>query len=174
MEDTEKKLPFDEIPKFHCAINREFINGSLYAINMNRDLIQSIVQFQGARTQTEKDDLTKSTGMMFLHEDKVVEAFFEWLHTSGAVEWDFEPTGADHYDQSCTVRNGVRYPVIHKNMRPVNITAAGKNFATFDKLFLERLPRWKQCIKLRQRVIDPAILYVDWKNDESLPGLPLS
>ena len=48
-------------------------------------------------------------------------------------------------------------------------TPAGKNFATFDKPFLETLPGWKENIKARHRVIDPAILY--WKpTDDRLPG----
>ncbi len=46
-----------------------------------------------------------------------------------------------------------------------------ENFATFDKHFLEKLPRWKQVIRIKQRILDPAILYVDWKNDSSLPSL---
>ena len=26
-------------------------------------------------------------------------------------------------------------------------------------------------VKFRNRIIDPAVLYVDWKNDTALPGL---
>jgi hypothetical protein len=48
---------------------------------------------------------------------------------------------------------------------------AGKNFGTFDKLFLQELPWWQKLIRTRQRVLDPAILMVDWKNDKSLPNL---
>ena len=47
----------------------------------------------------------------------------------------------------------------------------GKNFNAFDKIFLERLPKWKLFFYLRSRVIDPAIYFVDWFNDESLPSL---
>lgn len=54
---------------------------------------------------------------------------------------------------------------------PKRVNVCGKNFATFDKLFLERLPNFKEIIRFRQRIIDPAILYVDWENDESLPDL---
>jgi hypothetical protein len=54
---------------------------------------------------------------------------------------------------------------------PISFTAAGKNFATFDKKFLEMLPRWQQFFRVKQRVIDPAVLYVDWKNDKELPNL---
>lgn len=50
------------------------------------------------------------------------------------------------------------------------VTVAGKNFEAFDKKFLERLPGWKQ-LKIHRRVIDPAVLFVDWQNDDELPNL---
>ena len=45
VEDTTKKLPFHKIPKFHCAIVREEIVGGLFALNMNRDLIEADLLF---------------------------------------------------------------------------------------------------------------------------------
>ena len=39
LEDTEKKLPYDEIPKFHAAILHNEITGSPFAINMNKKII---------------------------------------------------------------------------------------------------------------------------------------
>ena len=65
------------------------------------------------------------------------------------------------------------FPIFSSKLKPTHIIAAGKNFATFDKKFLEKLPRWQQCLRIKQRVIDPAILYVDWKNDNDLPNLSL-
>ena len=50
------------------------------------------------------------------------------------------------------------------------ITVCGKNYSGFDKRFLEKLEGWNT-INFSHRVIDPAILYVDWNNDESLPNL---
>jgi hypothetical protein len=38
-------------------------------------------------------------------------------------------------------------------------------------LFLQELPWWQKLIRTRQRVLDPAILCVDWVNDSSLPSL---
>jgi hypothetical protein len=54
---------------------------------------------------------------------------------------------------------------------PVSINVAGKNFASFDKQFLQKLPNWNSVINVRSRIIDPAILCVDWENDSSLPNL---
>lgn len=51
---------------------------------------------------------------------------------------------------------------------------AGKNFNYFDRRFLERLPYWDNWLKAKRRVLDPAILYTDWNNDDSLPSLGVS
>lgn len=48
------------------------------------------------------------------------------------------------------------------------ITLAGKNLASFDLKFIEAAGIK---IKYRHRMIDPAILYVDWATDETLPDL---
>lgn len=48
------------------------------------------------------------------------------------------------------------------------LTLAGKNLASFDLKFLEAAGIK---IKYRHRMIDPAILYVDWATDETLPDL---
>jgi hypothetical protein len=165
IEDTEKKLPYEDLPKFHVAIKRQEIKGSPFALNMNRDLIETIVQYQTASDQDEKNDLVHMTGMQFLNEDEVVEAFYEFLYLNGMVD-DVNHTGPWKLGKS-----GKSVPALSSNMKPVAITCAGKNFGTFDKLFLERLPRWKQIIRTRSRILDPSILYVDWKNDSDLPSL---
>jgi oligoribonuclease (3'-5' exoribonuclease) len=49
-----------------------------------------------------------------------------------------------------------------------SINVAGKNFGTFDKLFLDKL--FKEQIRFKHRILDPAILYA--KNEDfSLPDL---
>jgi hypothetical protein len=53
----------------------------------------------------------------------------------------------------------------------LSFNAAGKNFGTFDKKFLEEIPDWNSRFQIRNRILDPAILCVDWKNDSSLPNL---
>lgn len=54
-------------------------------------------------------------------------------------------------------------------LEPINV--AGKNFAIFDKLFLDNLSGWKGMINYHRRFIDPALLFVDWKQDTYLPDL---
>ena len=50
------------------------------------------------------------------------------------------------------------------------INAAGKNLAGFDLPFLEKIPKWNRLIGVSRRVLDPAILFADWRNEVRLPG----
>jgi hypothetical protein len=168
VEDTEKKLPFDQIPKFHCAIRRgerEIIQGELYALNMNKDLIEKITAYEIARDDFGKNNVVQETGMQFLKEDEVVKAFFHFLIDHGAITPEFD------YSKTVEIINGKTYPVLGTKMKPFHLNIAGKNFQSGDQIYIERLPRWKQVFKIRSRVIDPAVIFTDWKNDESVPGL---
>ena len=168
LEDTSKKLSFDEIPKLHIAILRDRISGSPYAINMNADLIETINSYQTAVDQDEKNDMVHFTGMQFLQEDAVAEAIFQFLYLNGISS---ERPQDINVGQQVKMVGGKIVPMVNLRTKPVVITVAGKNFGTFDKLFLERLPNWKKLIRIQQRVIDPAVLFVDWTNDISLPNL---
>lgn len=142
IEDTNDIRPLDELPTFHGVVLAKQLSGQPYALNMNKELIESMVYWQTAGDD-EKFDLERMTGMQFYENDKIVKAFKDFL-----VENGFDEDG-----------------------EKIHITAAGKNFATFDLKFLERLPRWKQYIRVRQRILDPSVLYTNWKEDESLPSL---
>ena len=49
------------------------------------------------------------------------------------------------------------------------LTPAGKNFASFDKPFLKKLPGFTKVVKLAHRVLDPAIYYWRPLDDDKLP-----
>jgi oligoribonuclease (3'-5' exoribonuclease) len=166
LEDTTKKLSFEEIPKFHASILHNEITGSPFALNMNKKIIEAIVQYQTAEDQDEKNDLVQMTGMQFYQEDQVVEGFYRWLFDNGLV--DFNPLLAG---QMVKIENGKSYPALTSKMKPVTINVAGKNFASFDKHFLERLPRWQQVIRIRQRIIDPSVIFTNWAEDKAIPSL---
>lgn len=166
IEDTNDIKPLDELPTFHGIIKRRNISGETYAINMNRDLIQKMTNYMESRVEEEKAWIEQTNDMKFYEEDEIVQEFYYWLAHNGFV--DFNEPGSGGY---VTTRNGQRVPAITNKTKPIHITAAGKNFATFDLKFLLKLPRWKQLVKVRQRILDPSILYVDWQNDESLPSL---
>ena len=165
VEDTENRLSFDDIPKFHVCILADQLTGSPFALNMNRELIKTMVHYQTTNEQDEKNDLVHMTGMQFLQRDNVVEEFYDFLFENGFVQFN---TDIGH---TVKVKKGKTYPIMTSKMKPASINVAGKNFGTFDKLFLERLPRWKQAIRIRQRIIDPSILFTDWKNDIAMPSL---
>ena len=166
IEDTLNPIPFEHLPKFHGVIKRENVSGSLFALNMNRDLIETIVQYSTTQNQDEKNDIVHMTGMQFYHEDEIVEALFQFCYRNGLV-----PVDPNAPFKTMKVVDGKTYPALTSNMPKVYLNCAGKNFAGFDKKFLERLPRWKQVFSIRSRVLDPGILFVDWINDESVPSL---
>jgi oligoribonuclease len=167
IEDTNNSLFYEEIPKFHGVIKRNSIKGGLYAINLNRELLGTLNHYMTAKDQDEKNDIVQMTGMKFYDEDEIVQEFYYWLASNGIVDL----SKAIGHGYVTTSSGKTLIPAITRSTEAVHINVAGKNFGTFDKLFLERLPRWKQLIKVRQRIIDPSVLYVDWSNDESLPSM---
>ena len=166
IEDTLNPLPFEELPKFHAVIKRESVYGSIFALNLNRDLIQAMKDYSEARTQELKDEIEESFGAKFYEEDEVVEALYQFCYRNNLVEFD-----PDFLNKHIKVVDGIAYPILGSNMKKTYLNCAGKNFAGFDRKFLEKLPRWKQVFSIRSRVLDPGILFVDWINDESIPSL---
>ena len=166
IEDTLNQLPFEELPKFHAVIKRENVSGSIFALNMNRDLIQAMKDHSEARTDEAKKLVEESFGAKFYHEDEVVEALYQFCYRNGLVDLD-----PNWLTRQVKVIGGIAYPILGSNMVKTYLNCAGKNFAGFDKKFLEKLPRWKQVFSIRSRVLDPGILFVDWINDESVPSL---
>ena len=135
VEDTAKKLPFEEIPKFHCAIVREDVVGGLFAINLNRDLIQTINNWNVCN-ELGKKEIENKTGMIFCKEDEVVQHLFRFLYQNNILDQEV-------YNKTIhsMVENvgGILYPVLRSNITKSHLTIAGKNFGTFDKLFIEKL-----------------------------------
>lgn len=56
------------------------------------------------------------------------------------------------------------------NVDPLHVTAAGKNFASFDLQFLKRIPGFSDYVRFKHRAIDPAIFYWRPDTDENLPS----
>jgi hypothetical protein len=166
IEDTSKKLPFLEIPKFNAIILQNEITGSPRAIGMNSSIIDTMGRYLESNSEERSQIELAQTGIYgggynFYEKDEVVKEFYSFLWNNGFSTLD-SPT---------THINGKLKPVIDSRTKPITINVAGKNFGTFDKLFLQQLPWWQKLIRVRQRVLDPAILFVDWENDDSLPSL---
>ena len=156
IEDTENKLSFEDCPKFNAVILQREIVGSPRAITMNKDLIAMIGEYLEGTDET-RVTMDKNTDYQFLEKEDVVKKFYEFLWVNGYNN--------DFPNQLLVTSR------IDSNTKPITLNVAGKNFGTFDKLFLQQLPWWQKLIKVRQRVLDPAILMMDWKNDTSLPNL---
>jgi hypothetical protein len=141
IEDTADPKPLEELPKFMCILEHEKYSGQPTALSMNSWILKILSGMEG---------LSKDDRIEYRKANHIIPAALAakqlqmWLMANG---FKMESTGA------------------------VKINAAGKNFATFDKLFLQKLPSWGSCIQMRQRIIDPAILCTDWAEDDSLPNL---
>jgi hypothetical protein len=170
VEDTNNLIPFEELPKLEIAIIHERLEGEIFALNMNRDLISDILSYKIAKTPEAKAEIVERTGREYLTEENVTKRIFHFLYDHKALDG-----GPELFDPNRMVEvvNGKTYPMLTSKMKPYYFNGAGKNFANFDNKFLERLPRWKQVLRARGRTIDPSILFVDWKNDEAIPGLSL-
>jgi DNA polymerase III epsilon subunit-like protein len=165
IEDTENKLPFDECPKFNVAVLQNELIGSARAITINKELISLIADYQDANDETRKLIDTYSE-YKYVREDDIAKEFYWWLDENGFGYGLHNNSGG--YGE---FKDGKHRPMMNNATKPITINVAGKNFATFDMLFLKQLPWWQKLIKIRQRVLDPAILMVNWKEDTSLPNL---
>jgi hypothetical protein len=164
IEDTEKKLPYEECPKFNAIVLQNEITGSPRAITMNKEIIAMIGEYLEGTDET-RFLMNTHSDYSFYKEDEVVAEFYRFLFGNG---FGYELGPGDFVNNTI---NGIEYPAIGGKTKPITLNVAGKNFGTFDKLFLQELPWWQKLIRTRQRVLDPAILMVDWTNDKSLPNL---
>jgi hypothetical protein len=163
IEDTETKLPYDECPKFNAIVLQNEIVGSPRAITMNKQIISMIGDYLEGDDEV-RHNFNTHTDYSFYKEDEVVKEFYWWLEKNGYYQGN---NGGGYVE----LKDGYMRPIINSGTKPITLNVAGKNFGTFDKLFLQELPWWKKLIRTRQRVLDPAILMVDWKKDISLPNL---
>lgn len=81
IEDTEKKLSFDEIPKFHAVIVTDTLTGEPFALNMNAELISLINQYKMSKSFAEVIDLQKENELFFTPQDLVLTHFNSFLQT---------------------------------------------------------------------------------------------
>lgn len=145
IEDTSKSLSFEDCPKFYATVIHRRIKGSPKALLMNMDVIKDISDY----IENERNDaLNNEVGNynhIFVETFTLTSSFTSFLHS-----------------------NGIK---VDSRSNKFKINVAGKNFATFDMLFLNNVPGWLGFIDIRKRILDPAILYFDVNNDDTLPSL---
>ena len=166
IEDTLNIKPLEECPTFNCIIIHDELTGSPFALNMNKMIIRHIRDWQIADEDGRKQmsDLLK---IDFLRSHEVAEHFHYFLFRHGLSDTPKDILAGGHR----FMYKGDSIPKINNKTKPTKITVAGKNFGTFDKIFLERLPRWNSLVRFKQRILDPSALYVDFFNDEEIPNL---
>lgn len=142
IEDTLDVKPLDELPRFNCLVEHDRYTGSPYALWLNSGILKTLGDLEDL-SKEERLEYRKTHNILPV--GLVSKSFAMWLASNSVGQGD--STG------------------------PIVINAAGKNFASFDKVFLQKLPGWSSVIHVRQRIIDPAIMFVDWKTDWSLPSL---
>lgn len=161
IEDTTNLLPLKHLPKFHCIILHKEITGQPYALNMNRDLISAINEYQ---TSKDKKAVELKHKSLFRGEEEAIIELYKFLavylgiYSQEEVDGGFTGASTFIFDNP-PVRDQIKFIV------------AGKNFNAFDRKWLERLPGWNDLFKIHRRVIDPVPLFTDWVNDEIPPSL---
>jgi DNA polymerase III alpha subunit (gram-positive type) len=157
VEDTKKVMPLDRLPSFHAMIIRSEVTGQITALNMNKDIIQLQQNYMNCANDMEKYELSVSRDTIFCSEDEVIIEFYKFLRTHLVPDAPAEAFFLNGKPSS--------------NVPKIKFNAAGKNLVSFDLKFLEQLPRWKQLLQVKQRIIDPAILFTEWYSDDGLPNL---
>jgi oligoribonuclease (3'-5' exoribonuclease) len=82
IEDTEKKLPYEELPKFNAIILQHNIQGSPRAITMNKQIIGMMGDYLEGDDET-KANMNNHTDYVFYTEEEVVQKFYDFLWANG-------------------------------------------------------------------------------------------
>jgi len=173
LEDTTTKLPFEECPKLNIYILRDEILGSPFAINMNSRIIAAISRYQTLKTVEDKEGLRHSLNCVFLYPSAIPTYFYLWnlVYHEGKKEHISLLEQINWMDQKSTENSIKQVSSLRESNGPITINAAGKNFATFDKKFIDHIEKFYHYTRIRQRVLDPSPLFADWDNDTALPDL---
>jgi hypothetical protein len=172
LEDSQKKLSFEECPKINIYILRDEILGSAFAVSMNAKIISSISRFQGLKTVDEKMGLSESLSGIFLHPFSVPFYFYIWnlVHHEGK-DYGHLLDPVLWMDLKSAEQSVKKVTEIKQQEGPITVNAAGKNFATFDKKFIDKIENFYTLVRFRQRVLDPSVLFIDWEKDKAAPDL---
>jgi hypothetical protein len=175
LEDTKTKLPLGECPKINVYIASKNISGEPFALNMNASIIKAISEFNLLNRTEEKVKFGNDHNCVFLTADDFPYYFYLWLlveHEGHSIYKEYLEPERWYKTAASSI---IKVTELMSKHKKIYLTPAGKNFSTFDKNFIDPLllniSRSGEIIKFRSRVLDPAILYVDWSKDDALPGL---
>lgn len=133
IEDTNDPKSYENSPKFRRIVLSETrnYNFSSFAAKINADLIALISQIEGGVKIVLENN--ENLSQAWLKTPELIPSFKSWLVNNG-----FEENGS-----------GV-----------IEIIAAGKNFASFDKRFIEKLKPEMFGLKFHHRSLDPTALFI--------------
>jgi oligoribonuclease (3'-5' exoribonuclease) len=150
IEDSNNPKSYEESKKYRrivLARDKKYVFSS-YAAKINASLIELISEIENTKTGvTFFNDSNLSQSA--LYSDELITDFRYWLIGMG-----FE----------------VNFGSI------VEIVAAGKNFASFDRKFIEatsRLSMESLGLRIHHRTIDPSTSFIDWTYDSTPPSTDL-
>lgn len=146
IEDSNNPKSYEDSKKYRRIIlaQERMYNFSSYAAKINAGLMSIIADIENGKAVTFENN-SNLTQLAFTG-DFLIPDFKIWLLANGFKE----------------NINGV-----------IEIVPAGKNFASFDKRFIEKvsdLTLEAQGIKFAHRALDPTLAYVDWTNDKTPPS----
>lgn len=167
IEDTTNILSFEKLPKFECIIEWEELVGSVFAINMNSRIIKILTELSSIKDEDKKKLFRKKYNI--LHPHDVATKFYHFLYLNRMIKEKNLLDNAGGYAQMTD--NGQIVPMINKKTIPAHIYVAGKNFASFDAGFLNKLPNFSDFIKFHYRIIDPGSIFINMINDNDVPSL---
>lgn len=102
----------------------------------------------------------------FIHDEIVGEPYALSMHPTILRRIAIRQEPFNYLTQTNFVYNFCSW--LRENKMGERITAAGKNFASFDKQFIEAIPEWRLSgVKINHRCIDPAMAY--WTPEDSSP-----
>lgn len=151
IEDTERQLSYNDIPKFAALVRHKRIFGSPIALEMNARIIKIFSDYDKIPSyqQSERDSYKKENKIVEPHE--LVPLFYSFV--------------SEHYFKS-----PVRF---RPEAQPLKFTVAGKTFDAFDRNFLGNYADYNRYLSMQKRGIEPAHYFVDWKMDTELPSMAI-
>lgn len=164
--DTEEsELKMTAYNSLRIVFVKEQIQGNIFTINMNINLLNEILNVSkefdapGAETIIEKISDNLTTWYVDIRGKRLLDNMF----LSNYLDEDNQAIGDLTYKLTAWL-----------SAAKVNgkLNVAGKNFAIFDKAFLEKFSCFKKVIlrKMRHRILDVGSLYIT-KEDEYVPDL---
>lgn len=145
IEDTKNPKSYDESPKFRRIVLQRTGTyvGSAFALNLNSAIFKIISEIDSGKGVDFVRDQFLNNDWCF--DDELIPQFKKFLFKNDIKESPFD---------------GV-----------LEIVAAGKNFGSFDKQFIQKLPEFETYgLKFHYRSLDPTLKFIDWNNDETPPS----